>query len=445
MIPSLEPENEKLASRSLQKDRNTTTSSGADLEPTNSSRTVLGELPTNQRLGSNALHVYEDETEGAETISTIQPVNAPAGQGNVLIGNKRPGREVESPGWRKRARAEARREINEENTVVEPEQQVKDESKENQVPATEAQSQRSHTHTLPLEERLQLALSRDTNNRFEAAKMLQHDDLDSDYRFDPLMVQEYEEDIFDNLYKSQDAYLVDGDYISKQPELGWDQRGIVINWLISVHAKFRLVSETLFIAINLMDRYLERKIVPLSELQKVGLTCLFIATKYEEVMCPAVQLFAYMANLEGPDLVETEKDILSTVEWSIVYTNPLNFLRRISKIDDYNNTTRTFAKFLLEVSLMIPKLIEFKPSTIAAAATCLSQQILNTDEKWDDNAIFYSGGYLEEDLEPLMAVMVDYLAGPIYHPDLFKKFSSRKFLKASVVCREWAKAETEQN
>ena len=36
-------------------------------------------------------------------------------------------------------------------------------------------------------------------------------------------------------------------------------RAILMDWLIDVHLKFKLVNETLFLTINLIDRYLERE------------------------------------------------------------------------------------------------------------------------------------------------------------------------------------------
>ena len=42
----------------------------------------------------------------------------------------------------------------------------------------------------------------------------------------------------------------------------WDinekMRAILVDWIIEVHLKFKLVPETLFLCISLMDRYLER-------------------------------------------------------------------------------------------------------------------------------------------------------------------------------------------
>ncbi|EPQ66437.1 hypothetical protein BGT96224_4491B [Blumeria graminis f. sp. tritici 96224] len=35
--------------------------------------------------------------------------------------------------------------------------------------------------------------------------------------------------------------------------------------------------------------------------------------------------------------------------------------------------------------------------------------------------------------------MVDYLARPVTHEAFFKKYASKRFLKASILTRQWAK------
>src|SRR4051794_22875269 len=86
------------------------------------------------------------------------------------------------------------------------------------------------------------------------------------------------------------------DYMVDQKDLQWKMRGILVDWLIEVHHKFRLLPETLFLAINVVDRFLSLRVVSLQKLQLVGLTSLFVASKYEEVMAPSIQNFIYMAD-----------------------------------------------------------------------------------------------------------------------------------------------------
>ncbi len=58
-------------------------------------------------------------------------------------------------------------------------------------------------------------------------------------------------------------------------------RAILVDWIIEVHLKFKLLPETLFITINLIDRYLSLVSIKRNNLQLVGVTAMFIASKYE--------------------------------------------------------------------------------------------------------------------------------------------------------------------
>ena len=77
-------------------------------------------------------------------------------------------------------------------------------------------------------------------------------------------------------------------YIYTQNKLSWTVRGILIDWIIQVHLDFHLLPEILFLAINIIDRFLPTCTISLAKLQLVGITCLFIASKVEEIMSPSI-------------------------------------------------------------------------------------------------------------------------------------------------------------
>lgn len=49
------------------------------------------------------------------------------------------------------------------------------------------------------------------------------------------------------------------------------------------------MDETLFLTVNLIDRFLERQTVSRKKLQLVGMTAMLLACKYEEVCVPIVE------------------------------------------------------------------------------------------------------------------------------------------------------------
>ncbi|RXG48483.1 hypothetical protein VDGE_20567 [Verticillium dahliae] len=264
-------------------------------------------------------------------------------------------------------------------------------------------------------------------------------DLDSEDLDDPLMVAEYANEIFEYLRDLECKSVPNPNYMEHQDDLEWKTRGILVDWLIEVHTRFTLLPETLFLAINIIDRFLSEKVVQLDRLQLVGVTAMFIAAKYEEVMSPHVGNFRKIADdgfTEG-EILSAEQFLLSTLNYDLSYPNPMNFLRRISKADNYDIQCRTIGKYLTEISLLDHRFLAYRPSHVAAGAMYLARMILDRGE-WDETIAYYAG-YTEEEVEPVAHLMVDYLARPVVHEAFFKKYASKKFLKASILTRSWAK------
>ncbi|KLU87547.1 G2/mitotic-specific cyclin-B [Magnaporthiopsis poae ATCC 64411] len=261
--------------------------------------------------------------------------------------------------------------------------------------------------------------------------------LENDDFEDPLMVAEYANEIFDYMLDLETRSMPNPDYMSHQDDLEWKTRGILVDWLIEVHTRFHLVPETLFLAVNIVDRFLSEKVVPLDRLQLVGITAMFIASKYEEVMSPHVTNFRHVTDdgFSESEILSAERYILQTLKYDLSYPNPMNFLRRISKADNYDVNSRTVGKYLMEISLLDHRLMQFRPSHIAAAAMALSRIILDRGE-WDETLAHYSG-YTDEEVEPVVHLMLDYLSRPIIHEAFFKKYASKRFLKTSIFTRNW--------
>ena len=120
----------------------------------------------------------------------------------------------------------------------------------------------------------------------------------------------------------------------KQKDINENVRAILIDWLISVHAKFKLLPETLYLTVNLIDRYFSMFNVAKSEVQLVGITGLLIATKYEEIYPPTVKDFIYLTDqtFTRAQLLQMEKNMLFSLQFDIQQTSPYRFLERFSKI-----------------------------------------------------------------------------------------------------------------
>jgi hypothetical protein len=213
----------------------------------------------------------------------------------------------------------------------------------------------------------------DAKKELETVADLDIEDLD-----DPLMVAEYVVEIFDYMKDLELETAANPRYIDHQPDLEWKMRGILVDWLIEVHTRFRLLPETLFLAVNIIDRFLSAEVVALDRLQLVGVAAMFIASKYEEVLSPHVANFSHVADetFSDKEILDAERHILATLEYNMSFPNPMHFLRRISKADNYDIHTRTLGKYLMEISLLDHRFMAYRQSHVGAAAMYLARLIL---------------------------------------------------------------------
>lgn len=203
--------------------------------------------------------------------------------------------------------------------------------------------------------------------------------IDQEDRDDPLMVAEYATEIFEYLRDLECKTIPNPEYMAHQDEIEWSTRGILVDWLIEVHTRFHLLPETLFLAVNIVDRFLSKKVIQLDNFQLVGITAMFIASKYEEVLSPYIGNFKRITNdgFSEDEILGAERFLLSTLNYDLSYPNPMNFLRRVSKADNYDIQSRTIGKYLTEISLLDHRFMAYRPSHVAAAAMYLARLMLD--------------------------------------------------------------------
>ncbi len=107
--------------------------------------------------------------------------------------------------------------------------------------------------------------------------------------------------------------------MDKQEDVNEKMRAILIDWLVEVHLKFKLVPESLYLTVNLIDRYLEKEQVNRQRLQLVGVTAMLIACKYEEIYPPIVKDFVYITDnaYSKEEILEMERKMLQTLDFDI--------------------------------------------------------------------------------------------------------------------------------
>ncbi|XP_041996675.1 G2/mitotic-specific cyclin-2-like isoform X2 [Salvia splendens] len=157
-------------------------------------------------------------------------------------------------------------------------------------------------------------------------------DIDAQDLGNDLAVVEYVEEIY-KFYKSVENEGRAKDYMDSQTEINERMRAILIDWLIQVHSKFELSLETLYLTINIIDRFLASKTILRRELQLVGMGAMLIASKYEEIWAPQVNDLVCISDRSytNEQVLVMEKRILGELEWNLTVPTPYVFLARFIK------------------------------------------------------------------------------------------------------------------
>ncbi|EMD34143.1 hypothetical protein CERSUDRAFT_55628 [Gelatoporia subvermispora B] len=258
--------------------------------------------------------------------------------------------------------------------------------------------------------------------------------------YDTTMVSEYAEDIFEYMADLEENMMPDANYMAIQSEITWEMRQTLVDWLLQVHLRYHMLPETLWIAVNIVDRFLSKRTVSLLKLQLVGVTAMFIAAKYEEILAPSVDEFVYMTErgYTRDEILKGERIVLQVLEFKVSqYCSPYSWMRKISKADDYDIQTRTLSKFLIEVTLLDHRFLRVKPSLIAAIGMYTSRRMLGGD--WNEGFVYHSG-FTEEYLLPGHQLLVEKLAEKNFtNMAVCQKYAHKKFLKASLYAIEWSR------
>jgi len=194
-------------------------------------------------------------------------------------------------------------------------------------------------------------------------------------------VHAYLGDIHRMYRETESVNLPSHTFMSKQTDINEKMRAILIDWLVEVHLKFKLMLETLYLTVNLIDRFLEKETITRNKLQLVGVTAMFIASKYEEIYAPECRDFVYISDkaYTREQILAMEGLMLSRLNFQLTTPNAFVFLKRFAKIAGIQTPTKTggnktelLANFLVELTLQEYKMLKYLPSTIAASAVYLA-------------------------------------------------------------------------
>ena len=169
--------------------------------------------------------------------------------------------------------------------------------------------------------------------------------------------------------------------IDIQTEIQWFMRPYLLDFLTEAHAAFGLLPETLFLTINLLDRYCSRRIVYKKHYQLVGCSALLIAAKYgdrKDCVPTIKELNTMCCGLYDDDMfTQMEWHVLQTLDWAIGHPTIDNFLQLAVEHQQYDAEVEHMALYITEIALFQKEFVSKRSSDLARAALALARCILN--------------------------------------------------------------------
>lgn len=249
-------------------------------------------------------------------------------------------------------------------------------------------------------------------------------------RHDPQKVESYRSRIAVFLAEREMTQRAKYGYLKAQKDINAKMRGILVDWLVDVSLKFKSLPLTLFGAVNLLDRYLERTQVPRGRLQLIGIACLMIMSKFEEIYPPSMQDYFQVCDkaYSQEEILDAEADVLQVLQFDIAVTPSVVFYESALLKVSLPPKPACFGRYLLETALLDCHSLKFSNREIASGAVFLVNKIFKCGKAWE--------GQLSPACEGLRLSKVKSAANW-----LFKILSTVNDLGFSAVKRKFASVE----
>ena len=247
------------------------------------------------------------------------------------------------------------------------------------------------------------------------------DDIDARDADDVLSATSYVNDMYEYHRSKEIMTSPSPSYLDKHTSVNSRMREILIDWLVDVHYKFKMVPETLYLCVNVIDRFLERQIIARDKLQLVGVTALLLASKYEEIYPPSLSDLVHICDGAYNDrvILKMEVSILKTLKYNMTVPSAHVFLVRYLKAGHASRRIVQYASYILDSTLQHYGLLEYLPSQLAAAAVMIARA-KEQRHNWSPTLLKYTS-YLEEDVIPVARAILSCMKGRGNHVDAVER------------------------
>ncbi|XP_060067243.1 G2/mitotic-specific cyclin-B1-like [Ylistrum balloti] len=202
--------------------------------------------------------------------------------------------------------------------------------------------------------------------------------------------QDHLNDIYHHRLSIEYKYQVNN-CLEGQREVTPGMRGLLISWMTGVHHQLIMCQDSLFVAVNIVDRILDIMHASRDYLQLLGIASLLIAAKCEEVSPPEItELLSCCTDTYSRDQVKhLERVILNAIKFDLLVPTPQFFLEYFSSCciclfggfqSDRLRQARANARCVLELSLQDYELSQVRPSLLALCVWKVAVDLTQCDD-----------------------------------------------------------------
>ncbi|KAH8322860.1 hypothetical protein KR059_009180 [Drosophila kikkawai] len=197
-------------------------------------------------------------------------------------------------------------------------------------------------------------------------------------------VVQYQRDILNNFRESEKKHRPKPHYMRRQNDINHNMRSILIDWLVEVSEEYKLDTETLYLSVSYLDRFLSLMMVMRTKLQLVGTAALYIASKYEEIYPPEVGEFVFLTDdsYTKKQVLRMEQVILKILSFDLCTPTAYVFINTYAVLCDMPDKLKFLTLYISELSLMDgDTFMAYLPSVMSSASLALARHILGM-EMW---------------------------------------------------------------
>ncbi|XP_014067322.1 cyclin-A2 [Salmo salar] len=225
-------------------------------------------------------------------------------------------------------------------------------------------------------------------------------------------------------------------YMKKQPDITNSMRAILVDWLVEVGEEYKLQNETLYLAVNYIDRFLSSMSVLRGKLQLVGTAAMLLASKFEEIYPPEVAEFVYITDdtYTKKQVLRMEHLVLKVLSFDLASPTINQFLSQYFLTQPVSSKVESLSMFLGELSLVdSDPFLKYFPSQTSAAALVLANHTV-TGGSWSKSLAEVTG-YSLEDLMPCIEDLHQMYLNTATHAQqsVREKYKGAKYQEVSLI------------